>query len=195
MKVVQINATCGSGSTGKICLSVSKLLDERGIENRIFYSQGLSDYSLGVKYSTEGYKKIQAVKSRIFGNWGFNSRMATRRLITALEDFEPDVVHIHNIHSHDCDIEMLISYLKKKKLRVFWTFHDCWAFTGYCTHFLLANCDKWKRECCNCAKWKEYSWVFDRSNTLFRRKKALYADLNLTIITPSTWLANVVKQS
>lgn len=195
MKVAQINATCGSGSTGKICLSVSKILDERGVENRIFYSQGMSEYPKGVRYSTDRYKKIQALKARIFGNWGFNSKMATNRLIAELEQFNPDIVHIHNIHAHDCDIEMLLSYLKEKKLRVFWTFHDCWVFTGYCMHFLKENCDKWRTECRNCVKWKEYSWFIDRSNTLFRRKKTLCDDLNLTIITPSTWLANVVKHS
>lgn len=195
MKVAQINATCGIGSTGKICLSVSKLLNERGIENRIFYTQGMSNYSKGIKYSEEHYKKIQALKSRIYGNWGFNSGMATRRLIRELEKFAPDIVHIHNIHAHDCDVEMLFSYLKKKKMKVFWTFHDCWAFTGYCTHFLTANCDKWKTECGDCVKWREFSWVFDRSTSLFWRKKTIYEDWNFTVVTPSTWMANVVKQS
>lgn len=195
MKVAQINATCGSGSTGKICLAVSRLLNERGVENRIFYSQGMSDYPNGVKYSTDPYKKVQALKSRLFGNWGFNSKLATRRLISELEQFKPDIVHIHNIHAHDCDMGALLSYLKERKLKVFWTFHDCWAFTGYCTHFLLANCDKWQTECHNCVKRREYSWIFDRSSAMFHRKKALFADLDLTIITPSVWLANIVKQS
>lgn len=195
MKVAQINATCGSGSTGKICLSVSKLLNERAVGNVIFYSQGMSDYSKGIKFSTDRYKKIQALKSRICGNWGFNSKMATRRLISELEHFAPDIVHIHNIHAHDCDLDMLLPYLKEKRIKVFWTFHDCWAFTGYCTHFLMENCDKWKTECRNCVKWREYSWIFDRSNMLFQKKKTLLDDLDITLITPSDWMAKTVKQS
>ena len=39
MKIVQINVTCGVGSTGKICLAVSKLLNERGVENYILFSE------------------------------------------------------------------------------------------------------------------------------------------------------------
>lgn len=195
MRIAQINATCGSGSTGKICVAVSKLLNEKGIENVIMYSQGYSDYSNGIKYSNEAYKKLQALKSRVFGNWGFNSHIATVNLINELEKFRPDVIHLHNIHAHDCDLNMLFMYIKKKNIKVFWTFHDCWAFTGYCTHFMLSNCNKWENTCRSCPKRKEFSWLLDRSTILHNKKRALYQDINLTIITPSQWLADVVKKS
>lgn len=194
MKVVQINTTCGTGSTGKICVAVSKLLTQKGIENYILYTQGHSDYPLGIKFAGDKYKKIQALKSRIFGNYGFNSHLATKRLIQHLDKIQPDIVHLHNIHGHDCDLTMLFRYLKKKQLKLFWTFHDCWAFTGYCTHFDYEGCDKWKHECGNCPQ-RQSSWFVDRSRTMFFRKKELLQDLNLTIITPSRWLAGLVKES
>ena len=62
MKVVQINAVCGKGSTGKICVDISKLLTENGIENYILYSLGKSDYPLGIKFTNEKYLKLQAYK-------------------------------------------------------------------------------------------------------------------------------------
>ena len=86
MRVAQINVTCGVGSTGKICLEVSKLLTERGVENRIYYTSGKSEYPLGVKYASDKYIKLQALKSRIFGKYGFNSKGATKRLIKHLEE-------------------------------------------------------------------------------------------------------------
>ena len=61
MKVVQINSTCGAGSTGKICAAVSKLLTERGVENYILYTHGQSDYPLGIKYATSIYCTIQGI--------------------------------------------------------------------------------------------------------------------------------------
>ena len=195
MKLIQINITCGSGSTGKICVAVSKLLTTRGIENYIFYTSGDTDYPLGRKYMASREVKFQAFQSRIFGNYGANSVRATKKLISMLDEIQPDVVHLHNLHGHNCNLQMLFRYLKGKKIKVYWTFHDCWAFTGYCPYYDIAGCDKWKTECGNCPQRKKYSWFFDRSRYLFRKKKELYADMDLTIVTPSQWLADQVKQS
>ncbi len=196
MKIVQINVTCGQGSTGKICVAISKLLNEKGIENYILYSQGSSDYKNGIKYiGSKWYIKLQALKSRIFGNYGFNSKSATKSIIKEIKKIDPDIVHLHNIHSHDCNLKLLFNFLKQSKIKLYWTFHDCWTFTGYCMYYDMVNCDKWQTKCCCCSKRKEYSWFFDRSRTLHRRKKALFEGLDLTIITPSQWLADQVKQS
>lgn len=195
MRVVQLNATCNSGSTGKICVAVSRLLVDEGIENYILYTQGESNYPLGIKYSNEKYKKVQALKSRILGNNGFNSYLATKKLIRLLNELKPTIVHIHNIHSHDCDINMLFKYLKEKKIKTYWTFHDCWAFTGNCTHFTMVNCSKWKNECNNCPQIRETSWFIDRSRENQLKKKQLFCGLDLSIITPSEWLCDLVKQS
>lgn len=102
---------------------------------------------------------------------------------------------IHNIHGHDCNLRMLFSYFKENKIKLFWVFHDCWAFTGYCTYFTFVKCDKWKKECRNCPQRKQYSWFLDRSSYLYQQKKKLFSNLDLTIITPSQWLADLVKQS
>lgn len=195
MKVVQINATCGAGSTGKICVAISELLDKQNIENYVFYTQGNSQHKNGVKYADKKYIKLQALKSRVLGNYGFNSKKATKRLIYKLKEINPDIVHLHNIHSHNVNLETLFNFLKEKKIKTFWTFHDCWAFTGYCPHFDMIGCDKWQTECKNCPQRKEYSWLFDRSTMLFNKKKELFLGLDLTIITPSQWLADLVKKS
>lgn len=195
MKIVQINALCGKGSTGKICVDVSKLLTEKGIENYILYSMSNSDYPLGIKFTNAKYLKIQALKSRVFGNYGFNSKKATKNLIKELEKIQPDIVHIHNIHSNDVNLEMLFNYLRTNKIKVYWTFHDCWAMTAYCPHFDMIGCDKWKTLCHKCALRKSYSWFFDRSQKQYERKKAIFDGIDLTIVTPSKWLAGVVKES
>ena len=195
MKVVQINAVCGKGSTGKICVDISKLLTENGIENYILYSLGKSDYPLGIKFTNEKYLKLQALKSRIFGNYGFNSQHATKNLIKELERIQPDIVHIHNIHSNDVNLKMLFEYLRKTQVKAYWTFHDCWAFTGYCPYFDMASCDKWKQGCYSCPQKKSFSFVLDKSAKLYQKKKELIDGVNLTVITPSKWLADLTKQS
>lgn len=195
MKIVQINSVCGRGSTGKICVAVSQLLTKMGVENYILYSRWRSDYPLGIKYEDDCYAKWQALREMALGTSGFEAKKATRKLIKYLESIEPDIVHLHVLHSHDCNLTLLFDYLKKKHIKVFWTFHDCWAITGYCPHFDMIHCDKWKVECNHCPDRKRYSWFVDRSGELQRRKKALLQGLDITIITPSEWLAGIVKDS
>lgn len=193
--MVQINATCGAGSTGKICVALSRVLSERGVENYILYALGHSEYPLGIPYMHKYEIKLQALCSRILGNYGFNSVFATRRLLRKLDQIQPDVVHLHNLHSHNCNLAMLFSYFRRKKIRILWTFHDCWAFTGYCTHFTMAQCSRWKTGCGECPQRKEYSWFLDRSRFLFEKKRKFFSGLDMMIITPSKWLADLVKES
>lgn len=195
MKVVQLNVTCGAGSTGKICLAVSEILNEREIENYILYSELSSDYDKAIKYTDELHVKLQALKSKVLGNYGFNSKKITRELIGHLDKINPDVVHLHNLHGHNCNLEILFNYFKDKKIKLYWTFHDCWAFTGYCPHFDMVGCDKWQTKCESCPQKGSFSFFFDKSDILFEKKEELFSELDLTIITPSQWLADKVKQS
>lgn len=194
MKTAQINATCGIGSTGKICVGISQVMTAGNIESYILCSRTNGD-PLGIPCSDNRYIKLQALKSKVLGNYGFNSKHATRKMIAQLEKIQPDVVHLHNIHGHDCNLEMLFDYFRRKKTKLLWTFHDCWAFTAYCPHFTMNKCDQWKSQCVRCIQRRSYSWFFDRSRELYEKKKVLFAGLNLTIVTPSRWLADQVKQS
>jgi putative colanic acid biosynthesis glycosyltransferase len=195
MKVAQINTVCGVGSTGKICVSISKLLTEQGIPNRIFHTMDGRGYSWGEAYMSSSEVRAQALAAKVCGNYGFQSRSATQKLIHKLEAFAPDVVQLHNLHGHNVHLGMLFSYLKQQKIKTFWTFHDCWAFTGYCMYFDAVACDKWMTGCEDCPQRKKYSWCFDRSRKLYQTKKELLEGLDLTVITPSRWLADLVRKS
>ena len=195
MKVIQINNVCGTGSTGKICVSLSKLLTQKSIDNQIIYFRGRSDYQNSKKLLFDGYYKLQALKSKIFGNYGFNSKLATKKLISIIENYKPDIVHIHNIHAHNLHLRLFFNYLKKSGIKVVYTFHDCWAFTGYCVHFSACGCNKWANECKHCVLRRRYSWLFDRSHRNFDKKKMFLENVNMSIVTPSNWLNNLVRKS
>lgn len=195
MKVVQINTTCGTGSTGKICVEISKVLSDHNIENYVLFSSGSSNYPLGIKYTDEKYIKSQALLSRLNGKYGFNSVNATNKLIQELKIINPDVIHLHNLHGHNCNLEMLFEYIREESIKVFWTFHDCWAFTGYCPHYSMIKCDKWIEGCRECPQYRKYSWLYDRSAYLFRKKQEIVQGIDLTVITPSQWMAEQVSKS
>lgn len=195
MKILQINAVSGQGSTGKICESISELLCAEGIDNKILFASHKTHYPYSVKYAGDKYIKVQALKSRILGNYGFNSHLATYKLISEIKKFSPDIVHLHNLHGHNVNLPILFNFLKKNNLKMIWTFHDCWAFTAYCSHFTLVKCEQWKKRCKHCPQLKGVSWFFDKSTHIYNKKEELFSGLNLTIVTPSEWLARLVKQS
>ena len=195
MIVVQINATCGVGSTGKICISISQALNRNGIENFVLYSLGRSTYKKSQSYCSPLLQKLQAFYEKVVGMYGFGAFISTRNLVRKLKKLKPDVVHLHNIHSHDCELSTLFHYLKDNRIKVFWTFHDCWAFTGYCTYFDYVSCNKWKSVCSECPQYKKYSLLFDKSKKNFLLKKELLKGIDLQIITPSKWLSDLSKMS
>lgn len=194
MRIVQINTTCGIGSTGKICVGIGQLLTDGSVENHILCSR-TNGHELGISCANRRYIRVQAAKSHVSGKYGFQSRAATRRIIRELDRLQPDMVHLHNIHGHDCHLGLLFSYFKKHKTKLIWTFHDCWAFTAYCPYFDRVHCDKWKEGCSGCPQCRDHSLFFDRSRELYQKKKELFTGLDLTIVTPSQWLADLVKQS
>ncbi len=197
MRIVQINSCYGIGSTGKIVEGISKVLTEKDVENYIFYATGKSSEN-AFKIESKLYLKFNILKTRLFGKHGFYSHLATFKMLRKISEINPDVIHLHNIHGHYINVRMLFNYIKKHNIKVVWTLHDCWTFTGHCAHFDYAGCDKWKKGCNNCPSLKDYptSWFFDRSAESYKDKKELFTGINdLTIITPSEWLAGLVKQS
>jgi len=199
MKVVQINSECGRGSTGKISVAISELLNAKGVENYIFYSGNhKSDYSNGIMISGKASIRIHQILSRILGDQGFHSSFSTKRLVRRIKKIHPDAILLHNLHGYYLNLEILCKFLSAYKGKVYWTFHDCWPFTGHCAHFTINNCEKWKNECFECPRKKKYpySWFFDRSKSLYQKKKSLFNSINnLTVIVPSEWLASKVRDS
>lgn len=200
MRILQINSVCGIGSTGRIATDIHNALETIDIESHIMYGRGEARAcSSAIKISNQLDFYSHALQTRLFDNHGFCSTNATRKALKILDKLQPDIVHLHNIHGYYLNVELLFSYLKKKpQIKVVWTLHDCWPFTGHCAHFDFEQCEKWKTACFNCPQKHTYptSNVLDNSKQNYQRKKLAFTGVNdLTIVTPSRWLANLVKQS
>ena len=196
MKVVQVNAYCGRGSTGKICLSISNILTKQGIKNIIYYTQGKSELVNSINYNPGKYYTLfQSLKSKLLGNNGFNSHIETYSLINKIKKFAPDIVHLHNLHAQNINLDIFSHFIEKSKIDVIFTFHDCWMLTGYCHSFDMKQCNGWKQGCGNCHHKYLYSWIFDRSGRICSKKKEAIERMNPFIVTPSKWLAEIVGQS
>lgn len=198
MKVLQINSVCGYGSTGRITTDIYKILKEQGHECLIAYGRGNAPKGINsIKIGTNFDNYIHAIKTRLLDRHGFASIKATKEFIKKAKEYDPDVIHLHNIHGYYINIELLFNYLKEANKPVIWTLHDCWAFTGHCTHFDYVNCDKWKILCNECQQISQYpKSIKDNSKNNYMLKKKIFTSLsNLVLVTPSRWLANLVKKS
>ncbi len=200
MKVVQINTSVNTGSTGRITEEIGQALLDNGHQSYIAFGRtgGKQSQSAAIKIGSAFDQQLHGLQTRIFDTHGFGSKNATEKLVAELETIQPDIVHLHNLHGYYLHVGVLFEWLNKKQLPVVWTLHDCWSFTGHCTYFDSVGCERWKTGCFSCPKKTFYpsSFVFDNSKNNYRRKKELFnLPQQVHFVTPSQWLANHVKQS
>lgn len=216
MRIAQINVVAGL-STGRIASALCRTAMRHGHRALLCHSRDhapgdIPSYVIGSK--AEMY--CDMLLTRLTDRAGFYSRYATRRLIRQLELYQPDLVHLHNLHGYYLHLPTLFDYLKKKDLPVVWTLHDCWAFTGHCAYYTLAQnapplqarrrraqqdtlgCDRWQGGCGQCVRRRAYpaSWLMDQSARNWREKRALFLGLkHMVLVTPSQWLRDELRQS
>lgn len=200
MKYLFINSVAGFGSTGRIAAETCRELMAEGHECVLAYGRQKAncDDIKTIQIGTSLDYKLHGAMTRIFDSHGFGSVAATREFLKQVRQFDPDVIWLHNLHGYYINIELLFSYLKTCGKKIYWTLHDCWSFTGHCSHFDFVGCDRWKTGCHDCPQKGEYpaSILLDNSRSNYAKKKALFTGIpDMTIITPSRWLANLVKQS
>lgn len=203
MRVLMINSVCGIRSTGRICTDLAQQLEQDGHEVKIAYGR-VEDVpekfkKYAVRIGSDKDLKLHAIRTRVLDEHGFGSKKATRAFLKWAEEYDPDLLWLHNIHGYYINIEMLFDWIKSRpQMKVKWTLHDCWAFTGHCAYFTMAHCEKWKTGCANCPQKDRYpaSVLKDNSKQNYARKKAAFTGVHdMTLITPSQWLANLVKRS
>ena len=199
MKILYINSVIGYGSTGRIVYDQYKYAETKGDNPYVIYGrkEGLNDIlsqNIGTKLSFISHY----IKSRVFDRHGFGSKSTTKKLIDFIETYSPDVIHLHNIHGYYINVKILFDYIKINNIKTVWSLHDCWSFTGHCSHFEQIGCYKWQTHCYKCEETVGYPkrLFLDRSRKNFDEKKALFTGVNdMTLITPSDWLNKRVKQS
>lgn len=197
MKILFIDVNCKNSSTGKIVYDLYTQCTADGHEAAICYGRGpLLDEPNIYRFSGILEVYYHALMTRLTGLTGYFSFFSTRRLINYIEKFKPDVVHVHELHAYFVNYLPVIKYLKKNNIKTVWTFHCEFMYTGKCGH--AYECEKWKTECGHCPNLRDYpaSLLFDFTKKMFNDKKKAFKDFdNLTIVTPSQWLADRVKQS
>lgn len=205
-KLLIINSVLGYSSTGRIVLDLAKKYDQNGFEVKIAYGRDMKVSSdldeafqkYGVRIGNNMDVYYHVLYSRLTDKHGLASKVATRKFLKWADEFDPDILWLHNIHGYYINYEMLFEWIKTRpQMQVKWTLHDCWSFTGHCAFFTYAQCEKWKSGCENCPQLSMYpKSERDNSKDNYNRKKSSFTGVqNLSIVTPSNWLKDEVKKS
>lgn len=200
MKVLLINCVYKNGSTGRLVNQISNFLSEKGVDNFVAYGiPKIKGIKNGFVINNIIDAHIHSFFSRKLCLQGLCSSIPTLRLVSFIKKYNPDIIHLHNLHGHYLNYKILFKYLSKSNVRVVWTIHDCWPMTGKCAHFTIAKCEKWSTDegCFDCCQLNTYpDSKFDRSKKNYLLKKQLFTSLpDLHIVTVSEWMKSICQRS
>lgn len=199
MKLFQINSTLNWGSTGRIAEEIGQTAISKGWESYIAYgrySNGSVSHTIQIGSRWNVYNHF--LRTRLFDNHGLASKRATKDLINQIENINPDVIHLHNIHGYYLNYKLLFDFFSCVNKPIVWTLHDCWSFTGHCSYYSYVGCNRWQTLCNDCPQKRSYpiSWLLDRSEQNYRDKIQAFTSVKkLTLVPVSNWLAGEIKQS
>ena len=200
MKVLQINSVCDFGSTGRVVRDIADMLCNRGYDAYVAYGHGSTTFPKAMRIGGKFENHIHNLfYSRILGLHGYGTKRGTRKLLKWISCIKPDIIHLHNLHANYVNYPMLFNYIIDNNIPVVFTLHDCFNFTGKCSHYTSVGCYKWQSECFNCPLYRKTaapSFLFDNSNKIFKEKKCFYSKISkLTVVTVSKWLKNEAQRS
>lgn len=181
------------GSTGQICLALMKAYQG---ESRLFcfYSKEELENVTTIKINRLSDLMSHAI-SRVDGRDGFHYHEVTKRLIEELDKYQPDIIHLHNLHGYYLNVPMLFNYIKEKNIKVIWTLHDAWTLTGRCA--ISGDCENFLTGCQTCLNKGNYPFtIIHDEKKMFPVRKALFTSLKkVTLVAPSEYLMSYVKQT
>ena len=198
IKILQINVIANSGSRGKIAEKIGIQILKEGWESYIAYGRwAYSSKSKLIKIGNKIDIFSHVIGSRLLDKHGYFSIHATKKLIKKIKEINPDIIHLHNIHGYFLNYKILFDFISQYNKPIVWTLHDCWSFTGHCSHYTAAKCNKWQTLCFKCPIINSYPKSFiDNSKNNYIKKKTIFTHpANLHIVTVSDWLHNQVDQS
>lgn len=198
MKIVQINAVYGFGSTGIIVKDIQSACEKVSIDCVVAYSQSQGEVKNGYHMGNAWSNKLHALLSRISGKQGYFSCLSTWKFLRFLDNYRPDILHLHNLHGCYINVPMLLKYAAKKDIAVVVSLHDCWFYTGGCSHYTRVGCDKWLKECGNCPRrYEEFpALLYDGSTAQLRDRKKLFGAIKkLTAVGVSQWIVDEAQKN
>jgi glycosyltransferase involved in cell wall biosynthesis len=151
-----------------------------GIPNLVF-----SNPILVVKALFDYFIVRRSVENSLFTLFRKGTSQKVRKLIPKF-----DLVHLHWI-SGAMNYEDIVD-ISDDQIKVVWTLHDMWPFTGGCHH--SHDCKNYEINCKECPQVRP---IFYRSveSALANKVITIRGNQNLAVVAPSRWLAGRAMKS
>ncbi|MUG96754.1 glycosyltransferase [Scytonema sp. UIC 10036] len=193
MNVLHINQSDISGGAAIAGYRLHQGLLAQKINSRLLVGK-VKTSSDRVASVSDKYRFIEKQINRVTWRLGFNyiNHINSFEITKHLFYQNANVLNFHNLHNGYFNY-LAIPSLTENKPAIF-TLHDMWSFTGHCSYSF--DCDRWKTGCGKCPHPETYPHIpRDSTHLEWKLKKWVYSQANLTVVTPSNWLTEQVKQS
>lgn len=194
MKVLHLSAFDLVGGAARATYRIHQGLQNAGADSQMLvqYKKG-SDRTVTTA-EPKVYAKLRSLADSIPINFYphrqqmFSPQWCPDALLKRIDQFAPDIINLNWV----CNGFVPVEALSKFKRPLVWTLQDMWAFTGGC-HYTL-GCDRYQNNCGNCPQLQS-DRDRDLSRWVWQRKQKAWQNLNLTIVTPSSWMAECARSS
>jgi len=192
MKVIHLNKADVSGGAAIAAYRLHRSLLERKIDSCMLVDT--SERSDPRIFSIRRQRFLEGFSSRVSKVLGLNYvNISSTFDITRYPLYhDTDILNFHNLHGRYFNYLAMPNFTKHKP--VVFTLHDMWSFTGHCAYSF--ECSRWKTGCGKCPYPNTYpDIIYDNTALEWKLKRWVYNQSNLTIVTPSKWLADLAIQS
>jgi glycosyltransferase involved in cell wall biosynthesis len=198
MKVLLLNTTDLRGGAARAAYRLHQGLQSIDVNSQMLVQEKLGDDPTVFSPQTSLSRSLKSLRPRLnrfplklypqLGPMIFSPQWVPDDLSSQVAKFNPDIIHLHWI----CEGFLQVETIPKFTQPLVWTLHDMWPFTGGC-HY-SEGCDHFLNSCGNCPLLKS-DQEKDLTHWVWTRKAKAWQNLNLTLVSPSVWLANCTRSS
>ena len=198
MKILHISTKDLEGGSGRAANRLHQGLKKINIDSQMLVQTKVGDDETVAAPQTFGEKSlakfggiVDTIPTKFYlrhESISFSTQWLPDVIYPRVAQLQPDLIDLHWIHNSHLRIETLAKFTQP----MVWTLHDMWAFTGGCHYD--AYCGRYVESCGACPQLKsDRHW--DLSRWTWQRKSQAWKNINLTIVTPSKWLAKCARSS
>jgi len=198
MKILLLNTNDISGGAAIAAYRLLKGLQQNSVQAQMLVQSKKSDDFSIIGPTTKWQKAFTRLRPildsfpvKLYKNRKknlFSPAVLTDNIYKKINKINPDIIHLHWIAGGFVKIESLVRIDKP----IVWTLHDMWAFTGGCHYD--EECGEYINNCGHCPLLNSNKQN-DLSYRIWKRKKISWGNLDLTIVTSSSWLGECAKRS
>jgi len=220
--IIQVNTTDNTGGAARIALNLFNAIEKAGFRSyfavgkkqnagsgiiQIPNDQNRGPWARFFNSASKNLEKIPILRVLSHAVYLIGQPSRVRNYFWSIEEFDypgttqilhlvpsfiPDIMHCHNLHGGYFDLRMLPQL--SEKVSVVITLHDAWLISGHCAHSF--DCERWKIGCGQCPDLSIYPAIHrDATAYNWQRKKDIFSNSRVCVVTPSQWLMDKVNQS